>query len=111
MHAGPVFNGDAGGNFSRSEQTMIRRSALNLSVVVRAAASGKESQAIQRPQAIGEGIREPLFEPADRPGTDARQNDPRFPRIAQDFYHTPIAPQGKQTFGVAAADVDDLLIE
>src|SRR5262245_51362758 len=90
---------------------MIRWPSLNFAVVMGTATSRQKSQASQRTQSVGEGIGETLLEPADRAGAHAGEDDPRLPRLAQDFFHPPIFPDGNQALGVAAADINHVLIE
>ena len=111
MDARPIFDGNARRDFTGREEPMIRRPSLRLAVVMRAATSRQKAETLQRPQAIGERIRKPLVEPADRARAHPREHDARLPRLPENFRHTPVTPYREQALGIAATDIDHILIE
>ena len=90
---------------------MIRRAPLRLTVIMRAATSGKKSETIEGTQFIRERIRQSMLVPTDRARAYAGKNDSRFPRFAQNFHHAPIAPYGEQALVLPTADKNHVLIE
>src|SRR5207247_2120426 len=61
-------------------------------------------------QVEAEGIADRALEPAVHAGAHAAQHHAVVPRLAQRLVHAVHAPDGQHVRGVAAADVDDVLI-
>ena len=94
------------------DQAVVERAALLLAVVVRARAAGHEAEAVVERLEVGaEGVGRRGLEPAVHPGADAAQHGAGGERLAQDRVEAVGAPHREQRRGVAAADVDDVLLE
>ncbi len=78
---------------------------------MRATTAGKKAQTGERPEPVGKRIGQTLLEPTDRAGANAREHNAWFPGFANNLRDTPIAPYGKKTLRVAAADINDVLRE
>jgi hypothetical protein len=80
---------------------------------VRAGAAGEQAEAVEqrRERRDVERVGHRLAEPAVHPGADPAQHDAGRPRLREHGVEAVRAPDGEQAGGVAAADVDDVLLE
>jgi hypothetical protein len=74
-------------------------------------AAGQEPEAVLQCVEPAEGIGGAAFEPADRAGGPPGEDDAVIPGAAQDPVQPVDAPDGKHVRGIAAADVDRVLVE
>jgi len=96
---------------SVADHALEGRASEWFTVVARAVAVGQEAETVDWRHAAGNRIGGALFEPADRSGAWAAENDARVPRFAQDDVDAPFAPHSKHAAGIAAADVDNVAVE
>src|SRR5436190_21210907 len=95
MNGRSIFDGDSWFQFVFANELPVCGPTIDLAVVMRAAASRQKSQAIQRAEPVGMRIGQPLLEPADGPRTPAGQHRSGAPRVAENFGHSPGAPDAQ----------------
>src|SRR5712692_6451042 len=109
MDPNPVINGDSRSNAIVEQKSMVRRTTLSFSVIVRAATPRQEAKAVERQELVSNGISDPLLEPADRSRAPPSQHDVGFPRFAENVRQSPFPPNCEQAAGIAPSDINHIL--
>src|SRR5579872_6418758 len=88
---------------------MIRETAIGR-IVVNAIASAQKSKAVHRRVRIGDGVSQPVFEPTQRTGARATQQNSSLPCLSNEDIQTPMAPNRKHAPCVSSAYLEDVEI-
>ena len=111
MDPNPVINGDSRSNAIVEQKSMVRRTTLSFSVIVRAATPRQEAKAVERQELVSNGISDPLLEPAERACAPTGKHNAGLPRFSENVWQSPFSPDRQHAAGIAASDINHILLQ